>query len=608
MRIGPRIVGTVLSALVVVGVAVAGGLLSDFAGGDDAFVIDRFDRDVVVEPSGRLQVTETLEVTFSEPRRGIFRDLPRDAPAGGLVRYDEFTVDQGSDDQPWDVAVEREEGVDRLRIGNPDVELSPGTYLYRLGYVIDGLPFAHPGSEVVEVRLDVPGFAWPTDIGPTTLRVHAPSDVLDVACVEGTTGSDTVCEGSVEVDGAQVTASLGPYEPRRSATVGIEIDATGFDVPIAAASSVTPLEEGAGLPQLPVSGVTAGVVLALLLVAVLGAFEAIKAVTVYRDETTDAALHDRAHPTAVPSPPLELRPSEVAGLLLRRTRDALFLGTLVDLDQRGLVTTSTVEAKKGTGLAVHPGPPGVDVPDADARFLADLLPQGAPIVFDGEYDKDVSSRSSAAAEAAADRASKIFSERGLEHERGGRLRSPGFRALVVTLVGVLAVVVAVVVGLFTALHVVAAVVVAVVAVAAWIFVRWLWRHHRLPLNSAGRDAVAQARAFDEYVRTVEADQLEWAADHPGIGHHHPAVSLLPYAITLGHADSWYRRFGEVLRQVAPVAGTGAAAGTAWWASQQGFTGVTQARSASVVNPASSGGGSVGGGGGSGGGGGGGGSW
>ncbi|MEX0705592.1 MAG: hypothetical protein WD041_03145, partial [Nitriliruptoraceae bacterium] len=131
-----------------------------------------------------------------------------------------------------------------------------------------------------------------------------------------------------------------------------------------------------------------------------------------------------------------------------------------------------------------------------------------------------------------------------------------------------------------------------------------WRHHRVPLNSEGRDATGHARAFRTFIETVEGDQLRWAAGRPGIGHRHPAVTLLPYAIALGLADSWFRRFGEVMAQFA--AASTASGGVAWWASGTTFSAVRSAQAATVTAPSSSS--SGGGGGGSGGGGGGGGSW
>lgn len=59
---------------------------------------------------------------------------------------------------------------------------------------------------------------------------------------------------------------------------------------------------------------------ALVLAVPFLALEGVQAALVYRDEKTDPHLHDRTQPSAVFGPPRDFRPVEVAGLLLR-TKD-----------------------------------------------------------------------------------------------------------------------------------------------------------------------------------------------------------------------------------------------------------------------------------------------
>lgn len=245
------------------------------------------------------------------------------------------------------------------------------------------------------------------------------------------------------------------------------------------------------------------------------------------------------------------------------------------------------------------------LPKGDDELVHALVPSYGPTVFDGSYDSSVSSRVSFTTNLLTGRASGVFEEHGFEHDEGGPMRSGLVRfAAFVAWLGLAAVL-----GfLFTYAGPLPGFVPAIVTVlvlVGWALARAPWGHHARPLNSEGRDAVGQARAFDHFVRTVEGEQLEWAAGQPGIGHDHPALTLLPYAIALGHADSWYDRFGPVLRALtAATAGAGAAGAGAWWATQSSFSGVRTAQAGTSTAPSSSGGG----GGGSGGGGGGGGSW
>jgi hypothetical protein len=620
-----RVAGRTVVSLLLVAVVLAGawlvGLVTDLVGEragvpsrDRAFVITDFDRDVVLARDGSLAVTETIQVRFDQPRRGIFRDLPASGP-GGQVTYRDVTVDRGAPDQPWTFRLEQPDDGDgiRVRIGEPAVTLPTGPQTYRLSYAIDGLTFHRTDREgVVQLRLDVPGFRWPTDVEATRLQVTSPTSVLDVACVEGRTGATAPCATEPTIEGRQVSASFGAFEPGRAATVAIDVDASGF---VAGLPTFRPDPLDRSPSLLPVTDLPlplASLLLAVVLAVPLMVFEAFKSVVVYRDVVTDPALHDRLHPTAVFAPPYHHRPAEVAGLLLRRAAEPAFLSTLVDLDQRGHVTTAATA--DGATLTIRPAaadaPARTELLPWEQALLQALLPGGTPARLDGSYDKDTATRVGSATNLAAVRAARVFAEHGYLHERGVWLRSWGKVLLVLGWLGWVFLATAATTAT-VGLPVPAAVAVAVVVASGWAGVRWLWREHRLPLTSEGRDVVAQTRAFREYLASVEAPQLEWAAGQPGIDHQHPAVSLLPYAIAFGLADSWYDRFGPLLRELAVTAGTaGAAGGAAWWASASGYGGVRAARAGTVTAPSSSsGGGSFGGGGGgSGGGGGGGGSW
>jgi uncharacterized membrane protein YgcG len=154
----------------------------------------------------------------------------------------------------------------------------------------------------------------------------------------------------------------------------------------------------------------------------------------------------------------------------------------------------------------------------------------------------------------------------------------------------------------------------------WGVLTVLWRPQRRPLTSAGRDVLARTTAFRRFVAEVHADPLTFAAE-AGTSHQHPAVALLPYAVVLGLADSWYARFEPLMtRLVADAAGDV----DAWWLHQATYAPIVASYHGALVNPAQSstsdsttssgptldvGGGNFGGGGaGSGGGGGGGSSW
>jgi hypothetical protein len=614
VRIVSRTAGTLIIAAVIGALSAAIPVVVDLVGRDRAFTITSFDREVEVATDGTLDVTETIEVSFDEERRGIFRDLPRDGPRGaGTVAYTAVRVDEGSDADPWPFTLEStDDGEFRIRVGDPVVWLAPGDYTYRFRYAIDGLAFrSERDPDRVQVRLDVPGYAWPTDVERTSLTVRSPADVEEVACVAGPRRTVRACDPAPRVEDSVVAATFHTFGPQRAATVAIDLDAASFDGTLPTFRE-QPLDRREGIvPVVALPPALAGLLTALVLAVPFLALEGVQAALVYRDEKTDPHLHDRAQPSALFGPPHDLRPVEVAGLLLRNKGESLLLGTLVDLDQRGTISTTSTTKGKKTVLTVEPGPPGVRAPSGDATFLRTLLPGGAPLRFDGEYDKDASTRTQAATDELVRQAEGVFAANGLEHDRAPLLRNAAFKALLALGLLALTVGLALLMSRMLVLPIGVTAAVAGLVVGGVALVRALWRHERLPLNSEGRDAVGQARAFREFVRTVEGEQLEWAADQPAISHHHPAISLLPYAIVLGLADSWYQRFGPVIRELAVAAAAGgAAAGATWWVSQSSYQGVAASRTGTMTDPsASSGGGSFGGGGGgSGGGGGGGGSW
>lgn len=610
MRIGWRVAVTALSVAAVVAGAFVIGAVVDATARDGAFRIDRFEQVIVVQPDGTPRVTELLTVTFTTERRGIFRDLDERTPFPSSGSYRDFSVDQGDASQPWQWVEQRHEHGPRLRIGNPSAFLPPGTYPYRITYTAPTWTITREDApELVELRVDVPGFDWPTSIGPTTLVVELPGEVVEAACVAGRRRSTTPCAQAPRIDGQRVSFDLGPFGEGESATVAVLVPAAAFTTPQPTYQPAA-LDTSRGIGPWDLSRPVAAVLLALLLALPIAVWELVAARRHYRDRVTDPALHDRAQPTALPAPPFGFRPPEVAGLLLRTDQQDLLLSTIVDLEQRGLLRTHVDTAggsrwfsKASETLTIERPPAGTVLPPGDDELVRALVPENEPTVFSGTYDATVSTRVGAVDRRLQERASNVFAAHGFEHDESGPFASGLFWFAAFLVFLLYAFVLARVFASATPLPLPATAFVAGLVIVGWALARAPWAHHRKPLNSRGRDAVGQARAFDHFVRTVEGEQVQWAAGQPGIDHHHPALSLLPYAIALGHADSWYERFGPVLQALTGVA---AGAGAAWWASGSSFSSVSSAQSATTTAPSSSGGG--GGGGGSGGGGGGGGSW
>lgn len=619
MRTGWRVAVTLSAVALTLLVAVGIGTVAQTTTRDSAFRIDRFEQSIEVAADGTPRVTELLEVTFTTERRGIFRDLDERSPFPSSGSYGSFSVDRGSPAEPWQWVEERHEHGPRIRIGDPSVQLPPGSYRYRIAYTAPTWTITRRDApELVELRVDVPGYDWPTTIGPTTVVVDLPGEVVQAACVSGRRGATTPCSEPPRLDGQRTTFDLGPFDLGESATIAMLLPATAFTT-APPSFRPAPLDRSRGIGPWDLSWRMSALLLAVVLALPLIGWEIVAARRHYRDRVTDPTIHDRAQPTALPAPPHGFRPPEIAGLLLKRSQQDLLLATIVDLEQRGLLTTRA-DTATGSGwfsrskdpdtLSVDRPAPGTVLPPGDDELVHALVPTSEPTVFAGTYDATVSARVADVNRRLQLRAAKVFEANGFEHDDSGPFASRLFRFTALLAWLLLAAITCAVFTAATPLPGAATLWILLAVVVGWVLAHLPWAHHRRPLNSRGRDAVAQARSFDHFVRSVEGEQLEWAAGQPGIDHHHPALSLLPYAIALGHADSWYDRFGPVLEALtSPTGGTSSAgtagAGAAWWASRRSFSAVSSSQTATTTAPSSS---SGGGGGGSGGGGGGGGSW
>ncbi|MEX2626201.1 MAG: DUF2207 domain-containing protein, partial [Ilumatobacteraceae bacterium] len=288
MKTSSRWVVTGVLAAITVGVvatAATGPRAGEFEPAtDDAFVIDHFHQDVEMGGDGRLEVVESIDVTFREQRRGIFRDLDT-VGMTEPVTYDVRGVDQGSADQPWDWTLEEQGSTLRVRVGDPDVFLDPGPQHYRFTYVMDQLlfrPEARP--DMVQLRLDVPGADWPTTVGSTVLVVDLPGEPTLVQCVQGRSGEIDPCPDAA-VDGSRVEQMVGPLDPRHTATVLIEVPADAYDAtfPTFAVEDLeTPGEAAQADEEPPLPPVPAALLLLVLVAAPALLLELLRARLVYR--------------------------------------------------------------------------------------------------------------------------------------------------------------------------------------------------------------------------------------------------------------------------------------------------------------------------------------
>lgn len=144
---------------------------------DDGFVIDRYDVEMVATPNAVVAVTETIDVTFTASKHGIYREIPnRYEINGGPQRR----VSISGIDVPGEGTLVSQNGNNlRIRIGDADTILPPGTHrTYVIRYQVRGALNWFEGDETWEPRTEiywnVIGPNWPTTIAKTDFRLTYP--------------------------------------------------------------------------------------------------------------------------------------------------------------------------------------------------------------------------------------------------------------------------------------------------------------------------------------------------------------------------------------------------------------------------------------------------
>lgn len=182
--------------------------------------------DVSVQADGSLEVTETIRVRSEgvEIRRGILRDFPtryRDR-LGGEVRvgFEVIEVRRDGRDEPWTTA--REGNGVRVRIGDPEIHLTPGEHLYSIRYrTTRQLGFFEDFDELYW-NATGNGWAFPIDSAEARIRLPRPVPLIRPSAYTGPEGSTdqhatVVSQGPGEI----VFRTTAPLAPNAGLTVAV---------------------------------------------------------------------------------------------------------------------------------------------------------------------------------------------------------------------------------------------------------------------------------------------------------------------------------------------------------------------------------------------------
>lgn len=123
----------------------------------EPYVIENFDSKITINQDATLNVEETIEVFFNEPRHGIFRQIPVVYPADNRVINSRLQVLSLSDRYE----TSRSGDSISLKIGDPD-ELITGRKVYKIVYRVRNIIQRFDGYD--ELYWNVVGGAWDAQI------------------------------------------------------------------------------------------------------------------------------------------------------------------------------------------------------------------------------------------------------------------------------------------------------------------------------------------------------------------------------------------------------------------------------------------------------------
>ncbi|MBI4414622.1 MAG: DUF2207 domain-containing protein, partial [Candidatus Kerfeldbacteria bacterium] len=215
-----------------------------------AETIRSFHSTIEVMPSGDVRVRETMTYDFEEQERhGIYRDIPYAYTRNSLnyrVRLKVRSVVDGAGIAQR-LSLSRENGMLRLRIGNPDV-LITGEHVYEITYdVRNALNWF---GEEAELYWNVSGNNWQVPIQTASATLRGPAAWTATRCFTGVFGSaDELC--SVGLDGTDVlVSSRTVLAPGEGLTVVARVSAAAVPPPTRTQRFLAVLRDniGFGLP------------------------------------------------------------------------------------------------------------------------------------------------------------------------------------------------------------------------------------------------------------------------------------------------------------------------------------------------------------------------
>ncbi len=147
------------------------------------YSIDSFDVKIKVSKDALLDITETIKVTFSDFKHGIYRTIPTEYKSSDFASRSIFFGGlrvENEEGRKYTVETTRENQNIKIRIGDKDITFDPGTkkvYVikYQVANAVNWFESQHDWKPNAEVYWNVTGNQWDVPIAMSSVSIEYPT-------------------------------------------------------------------------------------------------------------------------------------------------------------------------------------------------------------------------------------------------------------------------------------------------------------------------------------------------------------------------------------------------------------------------------------------------
>jgi uncharacterized membrane protein YgcG len=202
-------------------------LFQGFSFADEYYTIKKYDVKIDVTESNIYHIKETIDVSFSQPRHGIFREIPTTL-YGYTHEISDIYVYDSLTGMSYNYEINYHGSEIQIKIGDADIYVD-GNQSYLIEYVYNA------GDDLIEeydeFYFNIIGTQWNTPIDEVTFQINMPkgfdSNKLNITAGEyGSTGSDKV---DWIVQGESIIGSASGLNPYEGVTIALNLEEGYYD-------------------------------------------------------------------------------------------------------------------------------------------------------------------------------------------------------------------------------------------------------------------------------------------------------------------------------------------------------------------------------------------